>query len=126
MGFDFRAKATEAVVDSFIRNGREKVLLDTLAKAYPNGLTMIAGDITHAIDKNGNIKEYSLVVFAEEKNKFVNGGASFTKIIKSFVGEFDGDAEKMSAELEASGGVKVKVDTKRLDNGNNFTVVTVI
>lgn len=126
MGFDFRAKATEAVVDSFIRNGREKVLLDTLAKAYPNGLTMIAGDITHAIDKNGNIKEYSLVVFAEEKDKFVNGGASFTKIIKSFVGEFDGDAEKMSAELEASGGVKVKVDTKRLDNGNNFTVVTVI
>lgn len=126
MGFDFRAKATEAVVDSFIRNGREKVLLDTLAKPYPNGLTMIAGDITHAIDKNGNIKEYSLVVFAEEKDKFVNGGASFTKIIKSFVGEFDGDAEKMSAELEASGGVKVKVDTKRLDNGNNFTVVTVI
>lgn len=126
MGFDFRAKATEAVVDSFIRNGREKVLLDTLAKAYPNGLTMVAGDITHAIDKNGNIKEYSLVVFAEEKDKFVNGGASFTKIIKSFVGEFDGDAEKMSAELEASGGVKVKVDTKRLDNGNNFTVVTVI
>lgn len=126
MGFDFRAKATEAVVDSFIRNGREKVLLDTLAKAYPNGLTMIAGDITHAIDKNGNIKEYSLVVFAEEKDKFVNGGASFTKIIKSFVGEFDGDAEKMSAELEASGGVKVKVDTKLLDNGNNFTVVTVI
>ena len=126
MGIDFRAKATEAVVDSFIRNGREKAMLDTLAKAYPNGLTMIAGDITHTIDKNGAIKEYSLVVFAEEKDKFVNGGASFTKIIKSFLDEFGGDAEKMSAELEASGGVKVKVDTKRLDNGNNFTVVTVI
>lgn len=126
MGFDFRAKATEVVLDSFIRNGREKVLLDTLAKAYPNGLTMIAGDITHAIDKNGAIKEYSLVVFAEEKDKFVNGGASFTKIIKSFIDEFGGDAEKMSAELEASGGVKVTVGTKFLDNGNNFTVVTVI
>lgn len=126
MGFDFKAAATEAVVDSFIRNGREKAKLDTLAKAYPNGLTVVAGDITHAIEKDGSIKEYALVVFAEEKDKYVNGGASFTKIIKSFLSSFDGDAEKMSAELEASGGVKVKVDTKRLDNGNNFTVVTVI
>lgn len=126
MGFDFKAAATEAVVDSFIRNGREKAKLNTLAKAYPNGLTVIAGDITHAIDENGNIKEFSLVVFAEEKDKYVNGGASFTKIIKSFLSSFDGDAEKMSAELEASGGVKVKVEKKELDNGNNFTVVTVI
>lgn len=126
MGFDFRASATSAVVDSPLRNGREKVLLDTLAKAYPDGLTVIAGDLTHAIDKNGEAKEYCLVVFKEEPNKFVNGGSAFTKIVRGWLAEFDGDTEKMNAELESAGGVKVKVDTKRLDNGNNYTVVTVI
>lgn len=126
MGFDFRASATSAVVDSPLRNGREKVLLDTLAKAYPNGLTVIAGDLTHAIDKEGNSKEYCLVVFKEESDKFVNGGSAFTKIVRGWLAEYEGDVEKMNADLEASGGVKVKVETKRLDNGNNYTVVTVI
>lgn len=126
MGFDFRASATSAVVDSYLRNGREKAMLDTLAKAYPDGLTLIAGDLTHAIDKNGEPKEYCLVVFKEEPDKFVNGGSAFTKIIRGYVTAFEGDVEKMNEELEKSGGVKVKVDTKRLDNGNNYTVVTVI
>ena len=126
MGFDFRASATSAVVDSYLRNGREKAMLDTLAKAYPDGLTVIAGDLTHAIDKNGEPKEYCLVVFKEEQNKFVNGGSAFTKIVRGWLSEFGGDVEKMNEELEKSGGVKVKVDTKRLDNGNNYTVVTVI
>lgn len=126
MGFDFRASATSAVVDSYLRNGREKAMLDTLAKAYPEGLTLIAGDLTHAIDKNGEPKEYCLVVFKEEPDKFVNGGSAFTKIIRGYVTAFEGDVEKMNEELEKSGGVKVKVDTKRLDNGNNYTVVTVV
>lgn len=126
MGFDFRASATSAIVDSYLRNGREKALLDTLAKAYPDGLTLIAGDLTHAVDKNGEPKEYSLVVFKEEPDKFVNGGSAFTKIIRGFLASFEGDVEKMNEELEKSGGVKVKVDTKRLDNGNNYTVVTVL
>ena len=126
MGFDFKASATSAVVDSYLRNGREKAMLDTLAKAYPDGLTLIAGDLTHAIDKNGEPKEYCLVVFKEEPDKFVNGGSAFTKIIRGYVTAFEGDVERMNEELEKSGGVKVKVDTKRLDNGNNYTVVTVI
>lgn len=126
MGFDFRASATSAVVDSYLRNGREKARLDTLAKAYPDGLTLIAGDLTHAIDKNGEPKEYCLVVFKEEPNKFVNGGSAFTKIIRGYVTAFEGDVEKMNDELEKSGGVKVKVDSKRLDNGNNYTVVNVL
>lgn len=126
MGFDFRASATSAVVDSYLRNGREKAMLDTLAKAYPDGLTVIAGDLTHAIDKNGDAKEYCLVVFKEESDKYVNGGSAFTKIVRGWLSEFGGDVEKMNEELEKSGGVKVKVDTKRLDNGNNYTVVTVI
>lgn len=126
MAFNFRESATSAVVDSYLRNGREKALLDTLAKAYPDGLTVIAGDLTHAIDKDGNPKEYCLVVFKEEPTKFVNGGSAFTKIVRGWLAEFDGDVEKMNAELEKSGGVKVKVDSKRLDNGNNYTVVTVL
>ena len=126
MGFDFRASATSAVVDSYLRNGREKARLDVLAKAYPDGLTLIAGDLTHAIDKNGEPKEYCLVVFKEEPSKFVNGGSAFTKIIRGYVTAFEGDVEKMNDELEKSGGVKVKVDSKRLDNGNNYTVVTVL
>lgn len=126
MGFNFKESAMSAVVDSYLRNGREKALLDTIAKAYPDGLTLIAGDLTHAIDKDGNPKEYCLVVFKEEPSKYVNGGSAFTKIVKGFIAHFDGDVEKMNEELEKAGGVKVKVDSKRLDNGNNYTIVTVL
>lgn len=126
MGFNFRASAMETVVDSPLRNGREKVKLETLIKAYPDGLTIIAGDMTHAIDKDGSIKEYALIVFAEENNKCVNGGSALTKIVRGWLAEYHGDADKMNEELKASGGVKVKFDNKRLDNGNNYTVVTVI
>ena len=126
MVFNFRESATKSVVDSALRNGREKAMLDVLAKAYPNGLTVIAGDLTHAIDKDGNPKEYCLIVFAEELDKYVNGGSAFTKIVRGWLAEFDGDVDKMNEELKASGGVKVKVDSKRLDNGNNYTVVTVL
>lgn len=127
MAFDFKGSAKEAVTNSVIIDGREKAKLETLALAYPNGLTVVMAELAITTDeKAGEPKEYCRLVFAEEQKKYVNGGSAFTKVVRSWVEAFDGDVEKMNAELSASGGVKVSVSSTRLQNGNNYTVVNVL
>lgn len=127
MAFDFKASAKEAVTNSVIIEGREKALLETLALAYPQGMTVVMAELAHTTDeKTGEPKEYCRLVFGEEPDKYVNGGSAFTKVVTSWLAAYDYDVEKMNAELSASGGVKVSVSTTRLKNNNNYTVVTVL
>lgn len=122
--FDFKGTAKKATSDSVVMDGREKAMLETLALAYPSGLTVIMCELAHTTDESG-VKEFSRVVFAEEPDKFVNGGSAFTKVVRAWSENF-ASTEEMNKALSESGGVKVKVSTTRLKNGNNYTVVTVI
>ncbi len=109
-------------------NGREAVKIESLIPAYPNGLTVIAAELATARDKKtGEPKEFCRVVFKEEPSKFANGGSALTKIVKKWFtdGGFE-DAETLSKELEASGGVKVKMSKIYLPDGNPYTVVDVV
>lgn len=128
MAFNFSESAKKATADSFIIEGREKALIESLIPAYPNGMTVIMAEVTRTIDeKTGEPKDYCRLVFAEEPKKYVNGGSAFTKVVNAWMadGGFT-DCEEMSKALESAGGVKVKMTTTRLKNGNNYTVVTVI
>ena len=127
MAFDFKGSAKEATTNSVVIDGREKAKLETLALAYPKGLTVIMAELAQTTDeKTKEPKDYCRLVFAEEPTKYVNGGSAFTKVVKSWYDGFNGDVEAMNKELAESGGVKVTVTSTRLQNGNNYTVVNVL
>lgn len=127
MAFDFKGSAKEAMTNSVVIDGREKAKLETLALAYPNGLTVVMAELAQTIDKKtGAPKDYCRLVFAEEPSKYVNGGSAFTKVVKTWLSAFDGDVDKMNTELAASGGVKVSTSKIDLPDGNPYTVVNVL
>lgn len=117
--------ANKAVSESDIIAGREKAKLETLASAYPNGLTVIMCELAKAKDKDGTEKEYARLVFSEENTKYVNGGSAFTKVVRAWLSAC-GSIENVNATLAEQGGVKFTVKTTRLENGNNYTIVTAI
>lgn len=127
MAFDFKGSAKKAVTDSIVIDGREKAKLETLALAYANGLTIVMAEVAQTTDKKtGAPKDYCRLVFAEEPTKYVNGGSALTKVVKSWLANFDGDVEAMNRELTASGGVKISTSKIDLPDGNPYTVVNVL
>lgn len=128
MAIDFKESARKANNESRIMEGREVAEIETLALAYPDGLTIIAAELAQARDKKTDeLKTFCRVVFKEEQEKFVNGGSALTKIVQKWFddGKYE-DCEALSADLAACGGVKIKAKRTKLDNGNPYTAITIV
>ena len=126
MALNLKEVAKKATNESEVMNGREKVELDGLVIAYPNGLSIGMCELAHTTDeKTGTQKDFCRVVFTEEPTKYVNGGAALTKIVLAWLDLTGGNIEEVNNELKAS-PVKVKFERVRLKNGNNYTVVNVL
>ena len=123
---DFKKVAQEATSGSFVMQGREAIKTDLAIAAYPNGITITGADLITTTDvKTGEQKTYAACLFAEDDSKYINGGASLTNIAREWLEGYD-SAEAMSADLKASGGVKVKLSKKMTKDGKSFTEVTVL
>lgn len=123
---DFRKVAQEKTNGSFVMTGREAIKTDMLIAAYPDGVTITEADIITTTDSDtGEEKEFATFAFAEDNSKYFNGGASLTNIVKEWLKDYP-DTKTMTADLKASGGVKVKLAKESLKNGHTFTKVTVL
>ena len=123
---DFRKVASEQTSGSFIMDGREQLKTDMLLAAYPDGVTIIGADIIKTTDRDtGDEKEFAACEFAEDNTKYFNGGSSLTAIVKEWGDGYD-SYKAMSADLKASGGVKVKLSKETMKNGHTFVKVTVV
>ena len=123
---DFRKAAQEKTNGSFIMTGREAIKTDMLIAAYPDGVTIVEADIIRTTDSDtGDEKEFAALAFAEDSSKYFNGGSSLTNIVKEWLKDY-ADTKTMSADLKASGGVKVKLSKESLKNGHTFVKVTVL
>ena len=119
---DFRAMAKKETELSELMNGREKISTEDVIANTPNGVTIVAVDMVHSSDG-----DYGVFHLKEYPSNFYCGGLILTKIAKSWISEFDGDVAKCSEELAKSGGVKVKLETKRTKSSNReVTTVEVI
>jgi len=122
---DFRQAAIDHNAGSFATAGREKMDVDLVIAAYPDGITVTGADLISYEDNDGKNVEYAAVNFKEDPTKYFNAGSALTGIVKDW---FEGyqDYETMSKDLAAAGGVKVKMSKTRTKKGNNFTEVTII
>ena len=118
---DFKKAATSATSNSsFIMEGREKIGNDLLIATYPDGITITGADLI-----TGENGQYAVCTFAENDKQFINGGKMLTDIVKEWLDGYTG-AEEMSADLKASGGVKMKFEKTKTKSGRDFVSVTIV
>ena len=102
--------------------GRDVLKNDMVIALYPNGVTIIAADIWEGTDDKGNNYEMAAYQIVEDNTKACKGGLVLVKIIKEWLAQYDGDADRMNEDLAASGGVKVKLS--KVFNPKTSKVVT--
>ena len=118
---DFRKIAENNTSSSPVMRGREKIATDDVIAKYPGGITLTGFDIIP--NDNGG---YAIFTFAEEPDKFINGGSILTKIAFEWADGFDDDVAAASRTLAESGGVKVRLSRKKTKKGNTITAVEVL
>lgn len=118
---DFKTSAQSTTNGSPIMEGRTKISTEELIARYPNGFTIIAFDVLSA--KDG---PRAVLNWAGDRLHYYNAGSLLTQIVLDWVAKYDGDIKQASADLNASGGVTVKLRTARTQNGRTFTAVDVI
>lgn len=117
---DFRKAALDNVSGSFIYKDREKIDKDLLIATYPDGVTVTGADLV-----SGENGIYAVAIFAENPKQYFNGGKALTDIVKEWSVGYE-DCEAMSTDLQASGGVKIKLTKTKTKSGHDFTAVTIV
>lgn len=119
---NFRDLARKATTLSKLMENREKIQTTDVVKNFPDGITLNAVDVIKTSDT-----EYPVFTFVEDPHKFYCGGIVLSKIVGTWLKEYNRDLELLNHDLAESGGVKVKLtESKTRDGKNNITEVEVI
>lgn len=118
---DFKKVAQDLQGGSFVYKDREKIDKDLLIATYPDGVTIVGADLV-----TGDSGIYAVALFAENDRQYINGGKALTDIVKEWMVGYNDDCEKMSADLKASGGVKVKFVKTKTKTGHDFYLVSIV
>lgn len=117
---DFKKVTQNSLAGSFIYKDRQKMEKDLLIATYPDGVTVTGADLV-----SGENGVYAVAVFDENDKVYFNGGKALTDIVKEWADGYE-DCEAMSADLKASGGVKLKFTKTKTKSGHDFTAVTIV
>lgn len=117
MANKFLQSAKESLNGNKLMLNREKVSTDYIIERYPNGITITEFDFIVKADGTS----YPILCYAEESNKYFNGGALFDKVCTGWITLAEGDIERASEELKQVGGVKFKLTKKRTKTGRTIT-----
>lgn len=101
--------------------GRTKIETEDVIKNYPDGVTLIEFDYIEQ-----NEQAYPIFCIAENKEVCFFGGLVLDKIARKWIEAYEGDIEMASDDLKTSGGVKVKLSTKKTSTGKTITSVEVL
>lgn len=103
-----------------VTGGLEKVNIDDIIRAYPNGITITGVD---RISYDGDY--FYSFIFAEDPSKCFSGGKALREIADNWFDACDDDADEVNAELAAE-HVRLKMEKIRTKNNRSFTKVTVL
>lgn len=120
---DLRKIAQQQTVLSKLMEGREKITMKNLVKAYPNGVTVTSVDMVPDA-KTGEM--YSIFTFSENEELFSSGGIVFNKIVKAWITEYDNDIEMLNHDLAEMGGVKVKFTYDKTENDRDIVICEIL
>lgn len=117
---NFKELAKKATSTSKVMEGRNKVDVNDIIAAYPNGFTVDSIDMA-----NGKDGDFAIVSIKEDNNIFFFGGSVLTQVVRSWVEYCSGDIDAVNAGL-AEEPVKLKLSHARSKAGRTYVAVTVI
>lgn len=126
MGFDFKQSAMDATTLSELMNNRDKASTEYMIETYPDGFTVMAFDVIQTADKDGVVVEYPVFNVAEDDKIFYAGGAILNKIVHQWIEGFDGSIENANKDLQATGGLRIKLEESKTKRGNSLTKVVIL
>ena len=119
---NLREITRKATTLSELMENREKIQTGEVINNFPDGITLNAVDIIKTSDAT-----YPVFTFLEDSTKFYCGGIVLSKIVDTWVKEYNGDLVILNHDLAECGGVKVKLtETKTRHGKNNITELEVI
>lgn len=122
----FHDIAKEQTVFSPVMEGREKTTTQEVIDKYPNGVTLTEFDIVILPDKSGEEKPVPVFAIKEDPGVAFFGGVVLSKMAQAWATAYEGDIATASAELKASGGVKVKLTNSKTKSHNDVVSVEVL
>lgn len=116
----FAMKAKEMTEGSFVTVGKEKVEIDDVMLAFPNGVTVTAFDFL-----TGSDGEFAVCAFAEDEKAFFFGGKILTDMCKAWAEDY-ASTKDASADLSAEGGVKLRFKRSKTKTNRDVVLVEVV
>lgn len=119
--------AKETTVFSPVMEGRDKTTTQDIIERFPDGVTLTEFDIVSLYDDRAK-EEKPVPVFAikeDEKAAFF-GGVVLCKLAQAWAAAYQGDIAAASAELKATGGVKVKLANTKTKSHQDVVSVEVL
>lgn len=126
MGFNFKQSAMDATTLSELMNNRDKASTEYMIETYPDGFTVMAFDVIQTADKDGVVVEYPVFNVAEDDKIFYAGGTILNKIVHQWIEGFDGSIENANKDLQATGGLRIKLEESKTKRGNTLTRVVIL
>lgn len=117
----FASIARKATTLSPLMEDKERMTVDDVILAYPDGVTINGFDIVES-----GTDSYPVLIFIEDSSKFLFGGTIMNNICRDWLEHFEGDVEGANNALAAAGGVKIKFEKGRTKNGNSLTKAIVV
>lgn len=101
--------------------GREKIRIDALIRAHPEGVTITGFDFLTGKDGDS----YPVFTFAEDNTKYFNGATALRKLVDMWLEEFEGDIDGCNATLKEE-PVAVQLVKTVTNAGNPYVAVKVL
>lgn len=108
--------AYDAVTGCALMNGRTKA---TTAEVAGKALTMIDYEAAQAVDDNGEVKDYFVVIFKEMPDKYYGAGKALGGIIENIEAAGLHDALKIH-------GLLIQLTEGRTKRGRSYTTVKML
>lgn len=117
---NFKAIAKEHTEGSFVTVGREKIDVDDIINAYPDGVTVMEFDFL-----TGDNGDFVVCAFKEDEKACFFGGKILTDICKAWAEGYE-STKNASADLTAEGGVKLRFKRRKTKANRDVTLVEVV
>ena len=102
-----------------LATGRERIRVDDLIAAYPEGITITGMDL---LPVSGEDRTYSIFTFAENEQLYFSGGGDIPKLGEIFLSEYEGDLTGINEELQAN-PIRIRIRKVKTKRGTLYTKV---
>lgn len=122
---DWKNIAKKALGGDSVTAGLEKITVDEIIKAYPDGISLTGVNVVKYTDNKIGEVTFPVFTFAEDATKYFSGGKALREMVDAWIEAADGDLREVNGWLK-NDPLKIRMTKIRTKTGNTFTNVQVL